>query len=96
MKNGAYLVAEYLARIASTWPPSACLAGPTAGYLMAYPFAAYAMGWINEARRDRENSYSLARLLGALLAGEVVNRIVVPSEVAHWARLALERMLTIT
>jgi len=53
-------------------PGAARLAGPTAGYLMAYPFAAYAMGWINEARRDRENSYSPARLLGALLAGEVV------------------------
>lgn len=53
-------------------PGAARLAGPTAGYLMAYPFAAYVMGWITETRRDGENSYGLARLAGALLAGEAV------------------------
>lgn len=34
--------------------------------------------------------------LERLLAGEVVNRIVVQSDVAHWARLALDRMLRIS
>jgi biotin transport system substrate-specific component len=51
-------------------PGAARLAGPTAGYLMAYPFAAYVMGWMTEARSDGENSYSVARLVSGLLAGE--------------------------
>jgi biotin transport system substrate-specific component len=53
-------------------PGAARLVGPTAGYLLAYPFAAYIIGWITEAQRRAENSYSLARLLGALLTGEAV------------------------
>lgn len=53
-------------------PGAARLAGPTAGYLLAYPFAAYAIGWITEARRSAENSYTPARLVGALLAGEAI------------------------
>ncbi|HVL32315.1 MAG TPA: quinolinate synthase NadA, partial [Actinomycetota bacterium] len=31
-----------------------------------------------------------------LLNGVVVNRVTVPAETAHWARVALERMLQIT
>lgn len=53
-------------------PGAARLAGPTAGYLLAYPFAAYVIGWITELRRDGENSYTPARLVGALLAGEAI------------------------
>ena len=53
-------------------PGAARLAGPTAGYLVASPFAAYVIGWITEERRQRENSYPLARLLGALLTGEAI------------------------
>lgn len=53
-------------------PGVARLAGPTAGYLMAYPFAAYVIGWITEVRREREDGCSLARLMGALLAGETI------------------------
>jgi quinolinate synthase len=38
----------------------------------------------------------LAWVLENLVAGEVVNRIVVDSDTAEWARVALERMLAIT
>src|SRR5712692_308168 len=44
------------------------LAGPTAGYLLSYPLAAYVIGWLVEHRRDS----STARLAGALLAGEAI------------------------
>ena len=38
----------------------------------------------------------LAWVLESLVAGELVNQIVVPSDTSHWARIALERMLAIT
>ncbi len=44
------------------------LAGPTAGYLLSYPLAAYVIGWLVERRKDS----SAARLAGALLAGEAI------------------------
>jgi len=44
------------------------LAGPTAGYLLSYPLAAYIVGWLVERSRDS----SAARLAGALLAGEAI------------------------
>jgi quinolinate synthase len=34
--------------------------------------------------------------LESLLAGEVVNQISVPEDVARWARVSLNRMLDIT
>ncbi|MGQ9501987.1 MAG: quinolinate synthase NadA [Anaerolineae bacterium] len=37
----------------------------------------------------------LFQLLEALERGEMLNRITVDEEIAHWARLALERMLTL-
>jgi biotin transport system substrate-specific component len=48
-------------------PGSAHLFGPTAGYLLAFPFAAAVTGWLvaHGARRA-------PNLLGALLAGEVI------------------------
>lgn len=49
-------------------PGAARLAGPTAGYLLAYPVAAYATGWLVE----RGAGDSVVRLTGALLAGEFV------------------------
>lgn len=49
-------------------PGAARLAGPTAGYLLAYPVAAFATGWLVE----RGAGDSIVRLAGALLAGEVV------------------------
>jgi biotin transport system substrate-specific component len=48
-------------------PGAARLAGPTAGYLLTYPLAAYATGWIAERLGN-----ATLRLSGALLAGEVV------------------------
>jgi quinolinate synthase len=33
--------------------------------------------------------------LERLVAGEVVNQIRVPDETAHWARIALDRMLAL-
>lgn len=44
------------------------LAGPTAGYLLSYPLAAYVIGWLVERSRNS----STARLVGALLAGEAI------------------------
>ncbi len=44
------------------------LAGPTAGYLLSYPLAAYVIGWLVERSRNS----STARLAGALLAGEAI------------------------
>ena len=38
----------------------------------------------------------LAWCLESLVRGEVVNQIVVDPETAEWARVALERMLSIT
>jgi quinolinate synthase len=38
---------------------------------------------------------NLAGLLEALASGEITNRVTVDSATAHWARLALERMLAI-
>ena len=46
----------------------AYLAGPTAGYLLAYPIAAAIVGWAADRGFDR-NPF---RLFGAMLVGEVV------------------------
>lgn len=53
-------------------PGAARLAGPTAGYLLAYPAAAFLIGWLVESRRGGEARYTLAQLVGALLAGEAL------------------------
>ncbi len=49
-------------------PGAARFFGPTAGYLLAYPVAAFVTGWLVE----RGASRSSVRLGGALLAGESV------------------------
>ncbi len=49
-------------------PGAARLAGPTAGYLLAYPAAAFVTGWLVE----RAAPASTLRLGSALVAGEVV------------------------
>jgi biotin transport system substrate-specific component len=49
-------------------PGAARLAGPTAGYLLAYPAAAFVTGWLVE----RGAGSSIFRLAGALVAGEIV------------------------
>jgi biotin transport system substrate-specific component len=51
-------------------------AGPTSGYLMSYPFAAYVTGWMS-ARASSAASHLTAAvraglLAGALIAGEIV------------------------
>jgi len=44
----------------------------------------------------RIDAAHLCWVLEHLVEGEVVNRITVPTETAKWARVSLERMLSIT
>lgn len=75
-KRSALVMALYLAEGAAGLPvfqpfgaPGALrLIGPTAGYLWAYPAAAFVTGWLVECCAGR----SLWRLGGALAAGQVV------------------------
>lgn len=60
-------------------PGPARFFGPTAGYLLAYPPAAFAIGWIVERFADRTRDSRAAmsrfadiRMLGALLTGEAI------------------------
>jgi len=49
------------------------LAGPTAGYLLAYPSAAFVTGWLVERISARSFSrFRGVRLTGALIAGEAI------------------------
>jgi biotin transport system substrate-specific component len=49
------------------------LAGPTAGYLLAYPSAAFVTGWLVEHISARSFSrFRGVRLTGALIAGEAI------------------------
>jgi quinolinate synthase len=45
---------------------------------------------------SRIDPQHLAWILGGLVGGEVRNRIVVDPDTAEWAKVALERMLSIT
>jgi biotin transport system substrate-specific component len=50
-----------------TLPPGALrLLGPTGGYLMAYPLAAFAAGWLAERGWDRRYVTSAAAMLAGL------------------------------
>jgi len=50
-----------------TLPPGALrLVGPTGGYLMAYPLAAFVTGWLAERGWDRRYVTSLAAMLAGL------------------------------
>ena len=50
-----------------TLPPGALrLLGPTGGYLMAYPLAAFATGWLSEHGWDRRYLTSFAAMLAGL------------------------------
>jgi biotin transport system substrate-specific component len=54
------------------------LVGPTGGYLMAYPFAAFLSGWLAERGWDRRYLLSLAAMLAGLAviyAGGVMWRL---------------------
>ena len=49
------------------------LAGPTAGYLLAYPSAAFVTGWLVERiAAHRFSRFVTVRLTGALMGGEAV------------------------
>jgi biotin transport system substrate-specific component len=51
----------------ATLPPGPLrLLGPTGGYLMAYPFAAFAAGWLAERGLDRKYVGSFLAMLGGL------------------------------
>jgi biotin transport system substrate-specific component len=52
----------------ATLPPGPLrLLGPTGGYLMAYPFAAFAAGWLAERGLDRKYAGSFLAMLGGLV-----------------------------
>lgn len=53
-------------------PGALRLLGPTAGYLLSYPLAAFLIGWLMQARSMRANGFSLSRLAVALVAGEAL------------------------
>ena len=54
-------------------PGPARLAGPTAGYLLAYPVAAFVTGWLVERNQAHRGALAAALRLGsALVAGELV------------------------
>ncbi|MGA8102465.1 MAG: biotin transporter BioY [Candidatus Acidiferrales bacterium] len=74
-------------------PAAARFLGPTAGYLMSYPLAAFVTGWIIERRRSAATPrYAVpapARLLGALLAGEAIIFAAGCVWLAAWSKLGL-------
>ncbi|HKE85162.1 MAG TPA: biotin transporter BioY [Vicinamibacterales bacterium] len=52
----------------ATLPPGALrLLGPTGGYLMAYPFAAFVAGWLAERGLDRQYVGSFLAMLAGLV-----------------------------
>jgi biotin transport system substrate-specific component len=53
-------------------PGALRLLGPTAGYLLSYPLAAFLIGWLTETRSPDASSFSLRRLVVALVAGETL------------------------
>jgi len=59
-------------------PGLARFAGPTAGYLFSYPFAAFVTGWLVERSaklgnaRDGGSRLAGLRLIGALISGEAI------------------------
>jgi len=53
-------------------PGALRMAGPTAGYLIGFPAAAFVTGWMAERARQWKNGGWLAGLVGALVAGEIV------------------------
>ncbi len=84
-------------------PGAARLAGPTAGYLLAYPVSAYLTGWLveREPRRDArppeaaQNAIaSVLWLLGAVLAGELITFAGGCGWLAAGMRFGLSRALS--
>ena len=53
-------------------PGAARFVGPTAGYLLSYPLAAYVTGWLAARFQDESGKVSTERLLAALAAGQAL------------------------
>jgi biotin transport system substrate-specific component len=74
-------------------PGAARFIGPTAGYLMSYPLAAFVTGWIAERRRPASTpGHAMpapVRLLGALLVGEAIIFGAGCVWLAAWSNLGL-------
>jgi len=71
LSQGVYVLAGVLGlgvfSPSLTLPPGALrLVGPTGGYLMAYPLAAFATGWLAEHGWDRRYLTSFAAMLAGL------------------------------
>lgn len=79
-QRGALTLGLYLLEGAAGWPvfapiglPGAArLLGPTAGYLWAFPVAAFVTGWIAERIESFSTWSGKARLAGAILLGHAV------------------------
>lgn len=79
-QRGALTLVLYLAEGAAGWPvfapiglPGAArLLGPTAGYLWAFPAAAFVTGWIAERIESFSTWGGKARLAGAVLLGHAL------------------------
>jgi biotin transport system substrate-specific component len=79
-QRGALTLVLYLAEGAAGWPvfapvglPGAArLLGPTAGYLWAFPVAAFVTGWLSERIESLGTWSGKLRLAGAVLLGHAV------------------------
>ncbi|MCL5288312.1 MAG: biotin transporter BioY [Acidobacteria bacterium] len=79
-RRGALALGLYLLEGAAGWPvfapfglPGAArLLGPTAGYLWAFPVAAFVTGWLAERIESFSSWSGKARLAGAVLVGHAV------------------------
>jgi biotin transport system substrate-specific component len=79
-RRGALALTLYLLEGAAGWPvyapiglPGAArLLGPTAGYLWAFPIAAFVTGWLAERIADFASWSGKARLAGAVLVGHAL------------------------
>ena len=73
----------------ATLPPGAArLLGPTGGYLMAYPLAAFVAGWLAERGWDRRYLTSAAAMLAGLA--------VIYTGGATWLTLTVTQSWTVT
>jgi biotin transport system substrate-specific component len=71
-------------------PGAARFFGPTAGYLLSYPVAAFAMGWLAE----RAGALSIRHLVAALATGEAIVFIFGCAWLAAFVHLGWSRALT--